>query len=218
VVDADAVGTPAGAAAIERGQGWPGCDVVAVQPSEDAAMAWRSYSHGAIPWVPERRPRLPRRRTLPADGAAAAAVDAVRLELGDASTQAFRLLDAVVRSSGALAATAALVEVGATALDRFRRRARHPVPLEVIEAHLVRRIGELDGTHRSTWWRMTERIAFRAAHVPLEDPIAPEPGAAQVVGAFLAATTVIRFTSGRQWRRPVDLFDERSARPLAPSC
>lgn len=183
-----------------------GIPVVIALDSDDPATARSIFSGRAAPWVPDGPFDLPAIR--PWVDPCSAAVEAVRAHLSGKHARAYAGLHAVARSSEPDEALEALIQLGALTLERFRERAAHPVPSDVLAAHLVDQTGELTGAAHSWWWTMTEHMVFRSAGVTLP-PVDPASRTAEVLsGAFHAASTIVRFTARRQWRLPRDLFDD----------
>ena len=188
-----------------------GIPVVIALPTDDPTAARSAFSARAAPWLLDGPLDLAAIRS--AADPSAAAVEAVRAHLDGRHARAYAWLHAVARSADPDDALEVLILVGALALERFRERAGHPVPSDVLAAHLEDQTGGLSGVAYSWWWTMTEHIVFRSAGVALP-PVAPGSPNAQVLsGAFHAASTIVRFTARRQWRLPRDLLDDLVSDP-----
>lgn len=183
-----------------------GIPVVIALPTDDLAASRSVFAAGAAPWFLDAP--LDVAAIDAAADPASAAVEAVRDHLDGRHASAYARLHAVARSAEPDDGLEALILAGALALERFRERAGHPVPFDVLAAHLEEQTGGLSAVAYSWWWTMTEHIVFRSAGVALP-PVAHDSPVDHVLsGAFHAASTIVRFTARRQWRLPRDFFDD----------
>lgn len=185
--------------------------IAAHDRSADAGQLWRTAVLGWVPWVPAKRGPLPIGAPVAAIDAAAAAVEALRLDLSDQTDAAYQVLARVQDPVAIASAGDALIDTGAHALARFRSRARYAVSMDVLTSHLIDRLGHIDGQHFGWWSASMGHMAFHHAGVAL---VRSAPARAdELLGAFHAAGTLLRFTSRRQWRRADELLDELLTTP-----
>ena len=191
--------------------------VVVVHEEADVAGMWTSYRLGASPCVVRRDKHV--RVTLPLAlepaplGGGEVALEALHHEIVGRHADACEAL-AHVRPDEVADAVEALVEAGAAALDRLRRRARYPVPTSLLVDQLPAHLGTLDEDAFARWWEMVQVVAFRAS--ALQPPVTPTiPGDHQgrLFGAFHAASAIVQFTARRHWRRPVELLGDLAGSP-----
>jgi len=185
----------------------PGAHVVVIHGPDDVPGMWRTYRDGALPWTTSSPLELGTALDpVPVSGEAAA-VEALHHELLGRHVRACEAIAAVRDPDDVVELIETLLDAGAAALDRLRARSRYPVPTDLVVAQLPAHVG---GSAFPMCWSMLQAMAFRSSglHLPLLELEMPEQRFGAAEGAFHAASTIVRFTARRQWRRPTELLGD----------